>query len=138
MNISTLPQNMDPECVALCNAINSIPYLHTIESCCGHGKDYFRIWLFCENNLFLPILLYFLDSCHIDFDWDCIVKTDCAMSPVHFCIQSRSTGDVAYREAAKITEEITSYLNTVRTMEDWKDYNMASLLHNYWTAQEKS
>lgn len=39
--------NMDKECVELCNALNNIPYVTTFESCCGHGKDVFRIWFKC-------------------------------------------------------------------------------------------
>lgn len=38
---------MDRECVNLCKAINEIPALCTLESCCGHGKSaydiYFRV-----------------------------------------------------------------------------------------------
>ena len=36
--------NMDKECIALCNAINKIPGLRTIESCCGHDEREYRIW----------------------------------------------------------------------------------------------
>ena len=35
---------MDEECVVLCDAINSVEGIATIESCCGHGKSPFCIW----------------------------------------------------------------------------------------------
>lgn len=38
------PQNMDPECVAICDAMNALPGITTFESCCGHGKH--EHWIF--------------------------------------------------------------------------------------------
>ena len=42
--------DMDRECVALCKAINEIPGLATLESCCGHGEDEYEI-IFTVTNL---------------------------------------------------------------------------------------
>ena len=35
---------MDPECILLCDALNSIFGLETIESCCGHGREPYRVF----------------------------------------------------------------------------------------------
>lgn len=40
---------MDNEVLELCNAMNSLPGIYTIESCCGHGNDAFRIWFKVES-----------------------------------------------------------------------------------------
>lgn len=40
---------MDPECIPLCNELNVLPGIKTFESCCGHGKNPFRIWFTAEN-----------------------------------------------------------------------------------------
>jgi hypothetical protein len=53
---------MDPECVALCDAINQIPGIETVESCCGHGEETFKVWFIVENMAKFPILLYYLDG----------------------------------------------------------------------------
>jgi len=37
---------MDPECIALCDALNNLPGIETCASCCGHGHDPFRVWFF--------------------------------------------------------------------------------------------
>ena len=37
-------EGIDEEVLQLCNAINALPSLKTIGSCCGHGKTPFRIW----------------------------------------------------------------------------------------------
>ena len=41
---SNWPADMDPECIALCDTLNLMPGIVTSESCCGHGRDKFRIW----------------------------------------------------------------------------------------------
>lgn len=102
---------MDPECVDLCRAINAITNLQTLLSCCGHGERPFRIWFRPIKNLnTLSILLYFCDPCHVGFRWNCLLETDCAMSPVSFRIESEAKGDEAYRQAKVIAKEIRRYL----------------------------
>lgn len=88
---------MDVECLALCDAINKLPGLQTIESCCGHGKESFNIWFVAEDLKYLPALLYWFDGCHCGFyEWLVLVNTDCAMSPIHFNIKGKIG---AYKEA---------------------------------------
>ena len=60
----TLANNptMDPESVALCDAINSVPGLFTTESCCGHGKHPFKIFFKVRRLSALPWLLYWADG----------------------------------------------------------------------------
>ncbi len=91
---------MDVECIPLCDAINELPGLYTIDSCCGHNKKPFRIWFEARSLKHLPALLYYFDSCHCGFDdWRVLVTTDCAMSPVRFRVE----GNIgAYKEANTI------------------------------------
>lgn len=35
---------MDKECIELCDAMNALPGIQTIESCCGHGNSPYRIY----------------------------------------------------------------------------------------------
>ena len=42
-------ERMDKECIALCDILNSDPGISTAESCCGHGKQPFRIWFEAET-----------------------------------------------------------------------------------------
>lgn len=109
--MSILPGGMDSECVELCNAINLIPGLRTIESCCGHGKSNFLVFLKVEGDLGienLPKLLYWLDPCHVGFRWWCKVKTDCGMSPATFYIESVVQGEEAYKQAKEIADSIVT------------------------------
>lgn len=99
---------MDPECIALCDAINAIPGLQTTESCCGHGESLFRIWFTVTDPKEFSVLLYYLVPCHVGFLWNCYAKTDCGMSPVSYYIESQVKGEEAYEQANKIAEEIIS------------------------------
>lgn len=73
------PPDMDKECIPLCDAINALPGLQTTESCCGHGKSPFRVFLKMPGDpqTLLP-LLYYIDACHSGIKgWRCEVYTDC-------------------------------------------------------------
>ena len=102
---------MDPECIPICEAINRIPGLETLESCCGHKEKLFRVWFQVDGQESLPVLLYYVVPCHMGFRWPCKVKTDCAMSPVVFYIESEEVGDKAYRQANKIADEVNAFMD---------------------------
>jgi len=104
--------NMENECIRLCDAINEIPGLKTENSCRGHGVKPFTIYFRADVHLLnnLPILLYYCDACHVGFTWDVLVLTDCAMSPVKFLLKSRSKGEQAYEEANIIAKEIKNFM----------------------------
>ena len=104
--------SMDKECVGICDAINSIPGLRTVESCSGHGDREFRVWFVAEGLEHLPILLYYCDPCHVGFRWHCSVA--CATSPVTFLLKSESEGGKAYDEAQVIANEVAAYLREKR------------------------
>lgn len=101
-------EDIDKECVPLCDAINSLKGLFTTCSCCGHGKEHFRIWFKTESLRCLPDLLYWLDVCHTGFrGWKTEVYTDCAKSPVTFMIEG-PIGEEAYIQSKSIAELITN------------------------------
>ena len=106
----TYDEYMDPECIPLCDAINRIPGLSTTSSCCGHGKRTFSVYLCANDMKYLPILLYYIDPCHVGFRWTLTAKTDCCMSPVSFRLESLGMGKEAYEQAATITLALTERL----------------------------
>lgn len=80
-----LPSDIDPECKALCKAMNILPGISTFESCCGHGKEPFRVFFKGESLETLPRIAYWFDSCHSGAPgWQIIARTDCGMSPISF------------------------------------------------------
>lgn len=104
------PADLDPECQALCEAMNNLPGIMTISSCCGHGNTPFGIWFVADELRDLPRLLYWFDVCHSGaVGWQVIAKTDCGMSPVTFRVEG-PTGDEAYAEAKEIADMILESL----------------------------
>ena len=75
-----------------------------------HGNHEFRIFLNVSSLEHLPILLYYLDTCHMGFKWWCMVTTDCGMSLASFYIESVALGAEAYRQAQVIANKIEEYL----------------------------
>lgn len=51
------PADLDPEVLLLCQAINELPGLMTVGSCCGHGRDPFHVYLIASSLDDLPPLL---------------------------------------------------------------------------------
>lgn len=95
-------ENMDIECIPLCDALNALPGITTTESCCGHGKEPFRIWFRANSLGDLPALAYRFSPCHSGcYGWKITMHTDCSMSPVQFLIE-HPLSDTCYEEANKI------------------------------------
>ena len=99
---------MDTACIGLCAAVNLFPGIETVESCCGHGERPYRIWFTATSLYVLPALLFWIDGCHSGiYGWRTFVRTDCAMSPVTFCLEGPVDSDgSAYREAAELAKVI--------------------------------
>lgn len=96
------PDDLDDECLLLCQAMNGVLGIHTVESCAGHGTKPLRIWFQVEDIDDLPALLYWFDSCHCGFPgWVVHVRTDCAYSEATFCLEG-PVGEKAYVEANTI------------------------------------
>ncbi len=104
---------MDPECIPLVEAMNTLIGIYTFESCCGHGKRPFCIFFVAESLYSLPQLLYWFDKHYPSTEdvngvdgWDIKAYTDCNMNKVRFMVTSTTKGEQAYAEANKIANFI--------------------------------
>lgn len=57
--------NMDKECIEICDALNNLTGVYTTESCCGHCKDKFMIFLNCNNEYSLSVIARVFDKRYI-------------------------------------------------------------------------
>ncbi len=107
------PSRLDPECLALCEALNSIPSLETHESCCGHGRDSFRIWFRVHRlrNLFVVLRAIERRYCGPP-EWRCEGYCgDMEEYAVSFELTSRSVvGEEAYLQSRLIAGNIGEIL----------------------------
>lgn len=64
------PEDIDPDCVTLCDALNACPGIKTFESCCGHRTEPFRVWFTATiiDDL-RPILMAIQSPWHIEVGW---------------------------------------------------------------------
>jgi hypothetical protein len=98
---------MDKECVALCAAMNRMKGIRTTSSCCGHGKNPYRIYFQPRSLAALPPLLFWFDGCHCGFyGWTVVVYTDCSAGGPFFLVEG-PTGPEAYAEAESIASLLT-------------------------------
>lgn len=103
------PDDMDKECIRLCDAMNSFRGIRTNDSCCGHGARTFAIHFRVtgDYNKNLPPLLYYFDGCHTRVSgWRVEVYTDCSAIGVSFMATAKSVGEEAYEEANRIAERM--------------------------------
>lgn len=127
---------MDKECIELCDAINDIPFLITFDSCCGHEKHTFDIWLEAKNLAGLYILSRCIDRRYCGpvteqqegkltkyIPWNLLVE-DCdrTMKPI-FHLTSNIKGPLAYKQAMKIAENIRYTLKHKNCMKLWQRAN---------------
>jgi hypothetical protein len=104
------PVGLDKECRPLYRAMNKMPGIQTIESCCGHGKDSYRIWFEVKSLKALPALVYWTMTCHVGFRWTVTAVTDCGMCPIRFKLESECDSDKAIEQSYKIAFELERYL----------------------------
>ena len=117
--VSNYDSNIDKEVIELCNVINSLPGLKTLESCCGHNKDTFRIFF-----TILPYQsnegLFFLTRCIDRRYWKYGDKWSITLSvadhfdkilPITFLLESKDRGEVVYDQANDLVENMKYHLN---------------------------
>ena len=93
------PTDLDPECLALCLALNQLSGIRTISSCCGHDQHPYRVFLVADSFDALVPVAYYVQECHGGVvDWKLLAETDCAMSPLRFVVEG-PRGDYQGAEA---------------------------------------
>jgi len=110
---------LDPECIDLCNGMNSLPGIVTSESCCGHGKHHFIIFFEVHDTM---QGLFFLTRCVDGRYWKYghlwkIELTvgdsfDNGILPICFELHSGTVvGEDAYKQARDLLENMIWHLN---------------------------
>jgi tRNA(Phe) wybutosine-synthesizing methylase Tyw3 len=101
------PSDIDPECIPLCAAINeSMTGVKTVESCCGHGRERYMIWVRVRSLHALAKLCYWLMLCHSgQSGWQVVAQTDCGAQPGIMRIEGPVRGWRPAEEIAKVIRE---------------------------------
>lgn len=106
---------MDSECIDLCNTLNAVGSIETFESCCGHGKNPFRIWFQSYDDDSLFFVARCADKRYFRDDWNITVSVGDNYSdgivPTHFCLESKNSGMQAYIESKDLVDNMNHHLN---------------------------
>jgi hypothetical protein len=119
------PGNIDPEVFDLCNAINALPGLQTLESCCGHGERPLAVYFKASKSF---DGLFFLTRCvdHRYFEYGNLWKIELSVGdvmresvlPTIFCLNSGiEMGEVAYYQAKVLVDNMNDHLNIPKFLE---------------------
>jgi hypothetical protein len=88
------PSDMDAACIPLCDAINALPGLATIESCEGHGAHQFAIFFTASSiNCLRPVV----GPLSVGTPWKVGVHWANGSDTVYFAL----IGPIDYREATE-------------------------------------
>ena len=109
-NILNLPEDIDYQCIELCNFLNSIPGVQTFESCCGHCRERFSIWFHCDSIPALTRLGRATERNYSDGKWEIVVDSTDNHPYGVFWLRSK--------------EPFTSYLEMEESAEN--------LAYNFW------
>jgi hypothetical protein len=111
MEIPPERDEMDPEVIDLCNALNDIPTLTTTESCCGHGTAPMRIFFRITDQSWLFVIGRCINRNYSNTQFRCLLNiNDIPETSVGFFLESYDKGHDAYENASRFADEIYYWL----------------------------
>lgn len=120
-NKIVLPADMDNECINLCEALNELPHTETEESCCGHLKSPFRIWLHCSSFTYLAIIARAIDRRYAGTqkEWKIVAET----GDLHPCFLFMLTSVEPYDTYAEMTTDTNQIIANIQYwLENFLEY----------------
>ena len=100
---------MDAECVDLCDTINSMKGLETVESCCGHNDRPYRIFFKCHSIPALRFMQSCIDNRYWKYGHEWSITShigDTGPEPLFFLLESKSN------KLAEIMPQVEDMIDT--------------------------
>ena len=129
---------MDAECVDLCNAINSMKGLETVESCCGHNYQPYLIFFKCHELSALRFLQSCIDNRYWEHgsEWSITSHiSDTGPEQLYFLLESKSSNLVEIMSQVEdMIRTLNHYLNHENRFEflglDYSNFIFEELVFN--------
>jgi hypothetical protein len=106
---------MDAECVDLCDSINSMTGLETVESCCGHNHQPYRIFFKCYELSALRFLQSCIDNRYWEYGSEWMITShisDTGPETLYFLLESKSSKlDEIMTQVEDMIRVFNHYLN---------------------------
>ena len=111
---------MDKECINLCDKLNSLEYVETTESCCGHYKNPYMIFFNCFSFNVLGRLYRCINRNYSDGKW----RIECCCSDVSPCYGFLLRTHEPFKTESEMTESINGLIENIDYWMDkkWDDY----------------
>jgi len=75
-----MPSDIDEQCIELCDILNRLPFVETVESCAGHGEHPYWVFFKCVDIGVLSRLGRSVARNYSDGNWEIIVDS-CDVDP---------------------------------------------------------
>lgn len=121
--------DMDIECIDLCDALNAIPGIATMESCCGHGSHQFMVFFRVTDQKGLFFLTRCVDRRYWKYGYLWKIELSVGDSiyedgnlPTTYLLHSGPmVGEDSYDQAKSLINNLNEHLNHKNFM---KHYNL--------------
>lgn len=100
---------MDEECIAICNKINSLSGVKTTESCCGHCKQPYMIWFDCNDFTRLAKLYRCINKNYSDGKW----RIECCCGDTHPLYGFLLTSKQPFKSKKKMMESVNRLIENI-------------------------
>lgn len=114
---SDVGNEMDKECIPLCEALNGVRGIVTSESCSGHGKYGMSIYFHATSWKGLFFVTRCIDRRYWQYGhkWTCELcvgdRYEDGLLPTHFYLHSEDVGEEAYKQANDLVQNMNLHLN---------------------------
>ncbi|MBN2436263.1 MAG: hypothetical protein JXK07_13445 [Spirochaetes bacterium] len=104
------PSNMDKECVALCNSLNSLQGIETIYSCSGHSNSSLSVTFKCTSQVSLSKVVKQSCQWQENAEWNCDVSF--LNNEMIYTLSTIEKGEQAFLKA----DEFATTLNGIKNV----------------------
>lgn len=104
-------EDMDKECVELCEKLNSLDGIETRSSCCGHLKERYMLFFFCNDFVRLGKLFRCVNRNYSDGKWEILVDGSDIYPSYLFWLRSKKQ----FRSYKAMEKSIKSLIDNI----DW-------------------
>lgn len=111
---------MDKECISLCDKLNSLEYVETTESCCGHYRNPYMIFFNCFSFNVLGRLYRCVDKNYSDGKW----RIECCCGDTSPCYGFLLRTHEPFKTETEMVESINGLIENIDYWMDkkWDDY----------------
>ena len=111
---------MDKECIELCDTLNTLPGVKTCDSCCGHLKDKYRIFMTISNFYSISLLARAFDHRYSSGKWIVYIDSgDMTQRKVGVAIFILESTEI-FKTQEEMEKYITEAINNIKYWQDKK------------------